>query len=708
MKINVYEEFKKLKSQKEFVLLILLFLIALPLLTFNGVNDYNYKLEDERAQDVSKYISNYQTDLKSSIDNLRDKINSPQIRFNELLKSSISRQADEYEKLSNSQLSLALNNQNGILFLNDTSVIDNLLLAFIFFIGFLIFDFDRKNKTNSLISTIKNGGKNKSISKLSLYFLVCLVIAIITYSLYVVYIAQVIGFGDTSLNIQSFVVFRDANLNISINQYIILFVLQKILTIIFTLSIFSLIFSFFKDSRVELLVAILFILISYWSKNYIANNSIFEFIKASSIYTMFDIFSIYGKYSDVYLFFTFLDTRTYILIFSAITIILTVFISYKLNKNEIIDREYIPNLNIINKLKIKSLFFNEFIRLIFDSKGLIALFIIVLVSISLYPQKEREQYDYFRYTYIMSLNEFKGKINQNKLDRLEAKKLYYDSLAKEAEKIEESFDKGEINYKARDLRLSKIEEENAKYEGFEQVYNQAYTAYEKSNGKDNLYLVDKKISEYNFEYNTYIFIFSAISYLILIFVVSEVFFKDSLLKMDQIIKSCKNGHINVLKNRTILSFLYGMLIIFIIQIILYIYSKANNLEVNLHHLAQSYTSLINLPSIKLFYILIFYLIYSSLNIFFFINFIIFINLKIKKRASSYIILLALSILPLVLSMISKSINILSLNIFSNAFTSIFTLTKYGIYGLVFESILLILLSIILMNQNKKYWLRNSL
>ncbi|WP_282925832.1 hypothetical protein [Helcococcus kunzii] len=705
MKINVYEELKKLKSQKEFILLIFLFLITFPMLTINGVNDYNDKLEDERAQDVSKYISNYQTDLKSSIDNLRDKINSPQIRFNELLKSSINRQADEYEKLSNSQLSLALNNQNGILFLNDTSAIDNLLLSFIFFIGFLIFDFDRKNKTNSLISTIKNGGKNKSISKLSLYFLICLVIAIVTYSLYVVYISQVIGFGDTSLNIQSFVVFRDANLNITIQQYIILFILQKILTIIFTLSIFSLIFCFFKDSRIELLVAIIFVLVSYLAKNNITNNSVFEFIKASSIYTMFDIFSIYGKYSDVYLFYTFLDTRTYIFIFSAITIILTLFISYKLNKNEIIDKEYIPNLNIINKLKIKSLFFNEFIRLIFDSKGLIALFIIVLVSISLYPKKEREQYDYFRYTYIMSLNEFKGKINQNKLDRLESKKLYYDSLAKEAEKIEESFDKGEINYKERDIRLSKIDEENAKYEGFEQVYNQAYTAYERSNGKNNLYLVDKKISEYNFEYNFYIFIFSAISYLILIFVVSEVFFKDSLSKMNLLIKSSKNGHLKVLKERIILSFLYGMLIIFIIQIILYIYSKANNLEVNLHHLTQSYTSLLNLPSIKLIYIFIFYLIYSSLNIFFFINFIIFINLKIKKRASTYIILLALSILPLVLSMISRSINILSLNIFSNAFTSVFTLTKHGIYGLVFESILLILMSIILINQNKKYWLR---
>lgn len=708
MRINIREEFRKLLNQKEFMLLLISFLIIFSLLNFNKINSNNnpninnVNNVNDTAQ-INNYINNYKDDLKKSVQTLRDKTNSPQIRFNELLKNSINRQADAYEKLSNENLILRHSKNNGVLYLNDTIGIDNLLIALSFFIGFLIFNFDRKYKTNSFISTIKNGRHNKAFSKISLYILIIFVITIFSYILYLILVSRFIGFGDIGLNIQSYEVFRDATLNINIIQYILFFLLQKIITIIFVISIFSLIFSLFKDNRIQVLVAIFFIGISYILNNNISNNSIFEFVKATSIYSMLDVFSIYGKYSDVYLFFIFLDTNMYIMIFSISMIISTLIISYIINKNEILDSKTAYRLNLINKLKAKSLFVNEFIRFIFDSKGLISIILLVLIATNQYPSKEREKYDFFRFSYVTSLNEFKGEINQNMLERLELKKEYYNSLEKKAEEIKEQYNQGKINYQERNIQLSNIESESAKKHGFDKIFKQVNTANKNVNKSDNLYLIDEKISEYNFQYNDYNLMFSGIFYLILIFVISEVFLKDDSLKMNGLIKSTKNGHIKLLKNRIIISIFYSILIFSITLMVLYIYSKVGDFGINLSYVVQSYTDLVNLPSIRLFYIFIFYLIYGIVNIIFIVNFIIYINLKINNKIVIYAVLLSLSVLPIVFSIISNNINILTLNIFSNIFTIIFSLYQYGIYGIFAEFMLLIILSIILIKQNKHQW-----
>ena len=197
--------------------------------------------------------------------------------------------------------------------------------------------------------------------------------------------------------------------------------------------------------------------------------------------------------------------------------------------------------------------------------------------------------------------------------------------------------------------------------------------------------------------------FSGIFYLILIFVISEVFLKDDSLKMNGLIKSTKNGHIKLLKNRIKISIFYSILIFSIILMVLYIYSKVGDFGINLSYVVQSYTDLVNLPSIRLFYIFIFYLIYGIVNIVFIVNFIIYINLKINNKIVIYAVLLSLSVLPIVFSIISNNINILTLNIFSNIFTIIFSLYRYGIYGIFAEFMLLIILSIILIKQNKHQW-----
>lgn len=684
----VGQEFKKLRSQRGFQLLFLLFLLILAVLTVTGIDKLSNQREYSRStaayqgidyeQEEKDYIKNYSVELENSIGNLEDRSHSPLVKRHPILKNSLLHQAQSLENLKGQDLNLQYDEHKGAVYLSNTVGIDVLILVFLFLTGALIFNFERRYQTNALITSIEKGGQKKAGSKLILYLLFGLFLSLLTYTLYLLGVYFKIGFGDLSRNIQSMIEFRNASMNLTVLEYLLLFLVQKTLAVFLAMGYFALIFSYFKDFRNQFLLGLLVFGLNFVAFQFIAENSFFEVFKYSSIFANQDVFGIWGQYSDVFLFSFYAQRAFYGFLLIPLLMLFFFGLSYVGLKREREDRDARARKSLLDQMKMKRLFSFESYRLLFPSMGILALLVFLFFGYQQLPEKEWEPYDYLRISYKYSLNEFQGRVTPTTLKRMEEKKAYYEGLDAKEEAIYKDFEDKKINYMERDYALSKIEEEKSRIPGFQLLSTQLEDSYEKTGASKDLFLLDEKTGQTLFGYNSYSLLVSLVFYLLLLLVVSETFIQDEELKMNTILKTTSKGHLKLLKKRVGVSYLYGLLAFAIGLGILFLDAIRLDLLPTGEALVQSFPNLLHFDLLFSFdQLWMGYLLYAVVNVFLTVNLIIYCTQKIKNRYLSYSVLFLLMVLPNILLFFARGLNFLKLNPLSNLFSVFFAFSAYS-------------------------------
>lgn len=706
---NIKQEFFKLYMQSIFKYFLILFTMVTVVTFYQKLNEKYYNeyliFKEESIENLEKkYIENYSEELDNSIKNLRERTKSPLIRHNYIIKSNLEYQANSYEKLKNSNLILKYSEERGMDYLVDTSTIDINLIVFVFFIGVLIFNFDRQNKTNSLIASIKNGRLKKAYSKIILYFLLVLAFSFIIYTSYISTVHFKMGFGILDRNIQSLMLFRDSALNISLKQYLYIFVFQKVISFVLISGIFLLIFTTIKDIKLQIISFIAILGVNYLLYYFIGKYSIYGVFKYSTIFSHLNVYNLYGQYSSVYIYFRFLNTYIFSIIFIMCISLISFLISYKIFKKEISDSSYIIHFNVFSKIKIKKLFSFEMYRLYFNSFALLGMASLIIFGYLQINKETRIFNEYMRAVYLYSLREFEGEVDKNKISALKDKNDFYESIVEQKKILNEKYEKGILTFDEKNYQSMKFDEHESRIPGFQRVYDQVKISLEKTNHHPSLHLLDEDIGEYHFVHNYFINLVSIIFYISLIFTVSESFIVDESLKINSLIKSMKKGHSKILKHRIKISYIYAWILFGISLFVYYLFSKKWELLPVFEALVQSVPKLLDFGwMINFSKYLILYLIYAGINLYLFVNVIVYVSQKINKRVGVYLILFIISVIPNAILLFTMKSNIISGNIFSNIFFVNFFVGDYGIIGYFIELIINIIFVILIRLKNKQLW-----
>ena len=709
---NLKEEFFKLRKQKLFFVSVLGFFLLAEIIVLSMVSSYE-RYYERTYVDISEiednigvergYVKNYDQELTKSIDNLRRSTRSPLVRQNEILRRSIENQADKYEILKTKKLILKFEDKRALELLVDSKYLDILLMVFIFIIGYMVFNFDRENYCIGLIASIEDGSKNRAKSKLLLFEIITIISATFLYILLIINVKTLFGFGSLDRSIQSIMIFRDASLSLSIRDYILVFIGQKILGTLFYSSILALIFSIFKDMRFQVLSSIIFVLINYLSYRFIDQYTILSSIKYLSLFAHYNVFDLYGKYSDVYLYVGFAKRYVYSVITCLSVFIIGNLASYKVLRRELPLRK---NSNRILKLSInpKSLFSFESYRICIESMGLIGALLLIVIALNTIPKERQETYDFVRMTYRSFVYEFEGKVDNGKIKALDDKKEYFASIDSQIQKINEDFDEGKINYRKRDRMIEDLEREQSKEIGFSKLYDQVKESLSCAGASDNLYVMDEEIGNYHFIHNDYTLIASVLFYLLLIIVISETYIRDESLNISSLIKSTRRGHGDVIVKRMANSYILAIIYYIICQSYLYKSSLSQGYGLNFEAIVQSLPALFNFGiDINFLALSILLVIYGLISIIVFVNTIILVNLKIKKRIGIYLTTFILMILPNLIFIFFPDLKFLNMNPLSNILSIRFTLSWLNFVTLLIQILLSVLLAIISAHRIKRLW-----
>ena len=135
--------------------------------------------------------------------------------------------AAAYEKMS----SVSLNPQPSLgIELFATSPITNLLVLFLLlFLQIIIWGRDKETGMNSLLHTCYNGRKRLALVKISVSFVCCVLVVSLLYGSTLLLAHNLYGTGDLTRSLSSVYLFRQTAWNISVRQFILLFLTYKIL-----------------------------------------------------------------------------------------------------------------------------------------------------------------------------------------------------------------------------------------------------------------------------------------------------------------------------------------------------------------------------------------------------------------------------------------------------------------------------------------------
>lgn len=164
--------------------------------------------------------------------------------------------AKNYEKMLDTKLRFFP--AKGIDNFTKMGITDILIVLLIFVISSIIIYEEREKNLFLIIKSTKNGRCKTIFSKIFVMFIVILTISLTLYTINFVYYYITIGYGNLNANLQSINTFIYSTLQISIGEYIALFLITKIITF-FIISLIILLVSNLVKNNVSNYIALILI-----------------------------------------------------------------------------------------------------------------------------------------------------------------------------------------------------------------------------------------------------------------------------------------------------------------------------------------------------------------------------------------------------------------------------------------------------------------
>lgn len=340
-----------------------------------------------------------------------------------------------------------------------------------------------------LIKTTYLGRRPLIISKLMVSFAGSFMVAVSLYgsNLLIGYLTY--GFGDLGRNIQSVFGYIASNLDISVFQYLLFFIIAKIMIYCLITTVIFLVSTVLNDSaQVYIALVIIFALsgLAYYIIEPASYLSIFKYINLVSFINTYKFFNNYLNINvfgqPVY----YIPLALFAIIISIVLLSLisiNIFCKQKAisSKTSILSNRISPHLSKIPFFthKTTSVFRHESYKVFIGGKVLIILLVFIGIGIYTYEPLSENLFDRDAYYYKDYMLQLEGKINKNKLEFIEEEDTKFQEIYDEMM----SLPNNESSMYARSAYQEKLEPLNA----LEKVKEQTYYLRTTKNGE---YLYD--------------------------------------------------------------------------------------------------------------------------------------------------------------------------------------------------------------------------
>ncbi len=360
------------------------------------------------------------------------------------------------------QLPLELGQEEGIIAVSDFTFTDYFLIAFILLLAIFLFVEERENGLLTLLKSTTYGRLNLAGSKFVVLLIATLFLSFFFYGSNFLLAKKQFGFGNNGRFIQSMAGFRDADIPLTVSQYLILLFLIKVLTLILIAAIASLLFTVITNTRLSFILLGGLLACSYMSYTFIYPTSYLNPLKYWNLFSFLDSYQILAYYNNLNLF-GYPVSR-----FSSSLVIIIMFIILCLFTYLLFFRIAPSKCNSLNLVLLKRkgfsylskgsvhLWNHEVVKLLFSNKGVLLLLLALLLGLKNLDQSElyynSEQYPYEYYAQQLS-----GQLTENKTDFLKKEQYRYDHLSDEINSLLTQYNDKRItleDYKVKSMEIS--------------------------------------------------------------------------------------------------------------------------------------------------------------------------------------------------------------------------------------------------------------
>ncbi|MGL4742100.1 MAG: ABC transporter permease [Sarcina sp.] len=592
---------------------------------------------------------------------------------------------EDYSKIKN--LDIGMDISDAIVKSTSFAITDLLIIIIISVMIFYLITEEKNQETISLANTMKHGKLKFCLSKISCIILVSIIITIVFYGINILLGEYLYGFGDLSRSIQSINEFVESTLLINILEYIVLFIVSKLLIIVTITLAITFLTIILKEVKIVYVSVFIFILIQYYLYKFIPENSYLSLFKFINIFSFADVFNILSKYKNINLF-NFAINLKFLFFMICIVGILGLYISsvYCLKNNiqinlkysrKILKRQYFPN----------NIFSYEIGKVLLGRKILILFVAMIVISINQVYSFERT-YNLSKGQYTSYANILKGE-NLDEIINNEIEK--FDLIDQNVSQAFTDFENGSIT---KDEYRNIIFSANVLRQKQELFYNDVLPQYEYIKNKSiesgiklsfiNKYFLDD-ISSKTSERIKVLY-----ALIIVMLLSSTLILMDTENDFLNIVSTYKNGRKKYVISKILLAFIFSFITVVIIYMPDYIlafreygseYLKENILS------AKAYSAFISMSIAK------FLVIANSIRIFslFVVSLIImYLSIKLKKYFSVITIAIITLAFPLVLSEKISIFDKLSFNSFLLIETLMRDITSFTIVIIILIASLLLL------------------
>lgn len=461
--------------------------------------------------------------------------------------NNIEKTPKDFSKLK--EIDLEFGNNKAIDVSTAFALTDYILIILTIFICIIVFSAEREKGLYPLVRCAKHGRLSTIIKKLIVAVSVSAVISLVFYISNIIISGALFGFGDLQRNIQSDSNFLNCAFNVTMLNYLFIWLIGKILLFASFALFISFIFVAVKTPSKTYAVIGAFLLFEFFAYYFIDGNSVFGVFKYLNLIYLMTGNNIFGNYINVNIFSIPVNISVIFFIVSSLMIaigitgscILFVKFPQSTGKSALFSRA----AKLINKHRhIRGsvrIFSAEAYKHYKTSFALFAVIgLIIFGYFNLTDNLEITFTDVSQHAYCDYMDALEGELNDEKYDFIEKEKQYFDNL--ELQKIEIANDLS-ISEQERASKLSSISNiMDSKGKAFEDILEQVAYSEEKGEqlGKKSALinkLVNKTLTQDTFREWKYFTLLLAV----VVFCTSNIFACDYKNSMVNLIRSNKHG-----------------------------------------------------------------------------------------------------------------------------------------------------------------------
>lgn len=410
-------------------------------------------LNDDELFNRSVMLSNIQAQL-SHIDSYEEFISNMKSRAEQQSSFSIFAEPDSFSfrNIEKTPVDFAevkgvkpiLGNNKAVEAATSYEVSSYILLIIVLLVNILMFSVEREKELYILVRSTAKGRLQTIACKLLVVLSVTAVVSLLFYASNIMMAGTVYGFGDLSRPVQSSKLFLNCALNVTMLEYLILWVLGKTLLLCSLSMLTAFLFVVIKSSAKTYLILASALIFEFSCFIFIDGSSVLASLKFINIFYLISGNNIFGCYQNVNIFSQPINIIT---VFIGLAIALSVVgvlgaalafsrLSQHNGKLVLLDR-LMSRLGRFKKINGSvRIYSGEAYKHYKTSFALVAVIILVALGFVSYNDDlsiifispQESAYD----TYMQTLE---GELDEEKYDFIESERAYFDELTREAEEL---------------------------------------------------------------------------------------------------------------------------------------------------------------------------------------------------------------------------------------------------------------------------------